>query len=78
MSIFDGNMPYTNLHELNLDWVLKKVKDSNEEIEKLKKMYSDMLSDTILQFLNEHIEEITLQATYIETTKTLRIGVDTE
>lgn len=78
MAIFDGNMPYTNLHELNLDWVMKKVKDSNDTIKELQKMYSDMLSDTILQFLNEHIEEITLQATYVEATKTLKIGVDTE
>lgn len=33
MSIFDGNMPYTNLHELNLDWVMKKVKEVSDNIE---------------------------------------------
>ena len=25
MPIFDGNLPYTNLHELNLDWIVKYV-----------------------------------------------------
>lgn len=33
MSIFDGNMPYTNLHELNLDWVMGKVKVVSENID---------------------------------------------
>ena len=75
MALFD-NFPWTNVHELNLAWIIKKVKDLNDTVEELQKMYSDKLSDTILQFLNEHIEEITLKATYIEETKTLMIGVD--
>lgn len=36
MPIFDGNLPYTNLHELNLDWVtktVKEVKDKTDEID---------------------------------------------
>lgn len=47
MSIFDGNMPYTNLHELNLDWVMKQLKevssktdDIDEQVEKAKE-YSE-------------------------------------
>ena len=27
MPIFDGNLPYTNLHELNNDWIVKTVKE---------------------------------------------------
>lgn len=33
MAIFDGNMPYTNLHELNLDWVIKKVAEVEQKNE---------------------------------------------
>lgn len=36
MPIFDGNLPYTNLHELNLDWItkiVKEVKDKTDEID---------------------------------------------
>lgn len=33
MSIFDGNMPYTNLHELNLDWLIKNVKEVQKKTE---------------------------------------------
>ena len=31
MPIFDGNLPYTNLHELNLDWIVKEVKSVKEK-----------------------------------------------
>lgn len=33
MGLFN-NFPFTNFHELNLDWVLKGVTDANNEIEK--------------------------------------------
>lgn len=33
MSIFDGNMPYTNLHELNNDWIVKTVKEVKDKTE---------------------------------------------
>ena len=33
MSIFDGNMPYSNLHELNNDWIIKTVKEVKEKAE---------------------------------------------
>lgn len=33
MSIFDGNMPYTNLHELNNDWIIKTVKEVKDKAE---------------------------------------------
>lgn len=31
MAIFDGNMPYSNFHELNLDWIITKVHDLTVE-----------------------------------------------
>lgn len=31
MAIFDGNLPYTNFHELNLDWIIQKVHDLTVE-----------------------------------------------
>lgn len=35
MGIFDGNMPYTNLHELNLDWVIKEVKNVKNKTDEI-------------------------------------------
>ena len=47
MPIFDGNLPYTNLHELNLDWItkiVKEVKNKTDEIDEavsLAKQYAE-------------------------------------
>ena len=35
MALFD-NFPYTNFHELNLDWILNKMKDLSQEFQDLK------------------------------------------
>lgn len=42
MAIFDGNMPYTNLHELNLDWVIKKVKELNGNVDEIKEYLENL------------------------------------
>lgn len=34
MPIFDGNLPYTNIHELNLDWLIKTVAQIKDSWEK--------------------------------------------
>lgn len=48
MAIFD-NFPYTNFHELNLDWVLKEVKDTAEQVAlidpKIHQAVADYLDD---------------------------------
>lgn len=33
MSFYDSEFPYTNLHELNLDWIIKKVKDVENSVD---------------------------------------------
>lgn len=73
MAIFDGNIPYTNLHELNLDWVIRKLKEVIKEVENLSDDLNEELEQKILEYLNEHLSEIMLMATYVEETRTLKI-----
>ena len=43
MAIFDGNLPYTNFHELNLDWIVKivlEMKDSLALISSLEEQFN--------------------------------------
>ena len=47
MGLFN-NFPFTNFHELNLDWVLKGVTDANNEIEK---------TNTVLQKVSEGVTD---------------------
>ena len=37
-------MPYTNLHDLNIDWILKIIKDFHEKYENLDETFNDMLA----------------------------------
>ena len=53
MSIFDGNMPYTNLHELNLDWIIKQVKT-------LKVQIGNLNPEEVQEKLDEFQEDITV------------------
>ena len=49
MPIFDGNLPYTNLHELNNDWIVKtvkEVKDKTEDIEENVRITQENASQT--------------------------------
>lgn len=46
MGLFPDNWPYTNLHELNLDWVIKKVREgieaTNQALEAVKEAEKDV------------------------------------
>lgn len=55
MSIFDGNMPYTNLHDLNLDWIVQKIKYWDSNLEKL-----------VTESANEYFESIMANTLYDE------------
>ena len=61
MPIFDGNLPYTNFHELNLDWIISYVKSVKaktdlieesvlraEERSEQAKFYAESIKDIIL------------------------------
>lgn len=41
MPIFDGNLPYTNLHELNLDWIVKFVKETKDKTDLIDEAVED-------------------------------------
>jgi len=73
MAVFE-QFPYTNFHELNLDWIIKQMKDVLGSVEELSAKLDSELEQTILEYLNEHLDEIMLTATYIESTRTLKIG----
>lgn len=69
------NVPYTNLHELNLDWILRKMWELDISFEELKKLVNELdsnlseqikeLQDWINAFDNEYIEEVIQK--YIQT-----------
>lgn len=83
MPIF-RNMPYTNFHELNLDWLLKKVKEVEDKTtnleesvtEQVKKLFDDYVPDLDvekLKTLEADVTENKIKKTYTDL-KAIAIG----
>lgn len=65
MALFD-NFPYANFHEMNLDWIIAKVKELDSE-------FNETLEDSIVQYINEHLADIILAATFDAATHTITL-----
>ena len=63
MPLFE-NWPYSNFHELNLDWILQQVKDLTEKVESLDKQLNEDLDAYIEQYINDHLADLLLSVVY--------------
>lgn len=53
---FTNNFPYTDFHELNLDWVIETVKRITNEFIELKKQNDNVISD--FEILKNNFDEL--------------------
>lgn len=60
--------PYCNFHELNLNWILAKIKGIDER-------FNSQLDAYMQQYINDHLADMLLAASYDEATKTLIMEV---
>ena len=58
MSIFN-EFPYTNIHELNLDWLVKTVKTAVDTVEDFTANWEDKVKDDVNEWLDSHPEATT-------------------
>ena len=56
--------PYTDIHELNLDWILEKVKALDAKLD-------DDIDKYVQEYIDEHFEEWTVNANYDPDTQTI-------
>ena len=71
--MFVNQFPYTNFHELNLDWLLREMKENNIKMEELENIWKGNITDYIKKVINDTIKDILLQATYNSETETIFI-----
>ncbi len=64
MGVFN-NFPYTNIHELNLDWIIKKVKYFDETLESI-----------VAEKAEEYFNRIFINAVYDEATETITLSIE--
>ena len=54
-----NNYPYTDFHELNLDWILQKIQEMNTKVENIPTLIQEMLSDdNIKKWLSEYLDQL--------------------
>lgn len=82
MAVFD-NFPYTNLHEMNLDWLIRssgEVEQLAKETKEVAKSAEDLNNETqeMIDDLNEHIEGIVQEVAvdYLENSSTVQDAID--
>lgn len=67
MGLFE-QFPYTNFHELNLDWLLKNQKTVLQELQNI---------DThITQIVNDYLQNVDFKALYIPETETIVLNFE--
>lgn len=71
--MFVNQFPYTNFHELNLDWLLRKIKENNIKMEEVENIWKGNITDYIKEVINDTIKDILLQATYNSEAETIFI-----
>lgn len=64
MGVFN-NFPYTNIHELNLDWILKKIKEFDETLDSI-----------VAEKAQEYFNQIFINAVYDEATETITLSIE--
>lgn len=68
MGVFE-QFPYTNFHDLNLDWIIKKVKDLDNKV-------NDDLDQIITDRVTELLNSLSFNAIYDAITETITLEVE--
>lgn len=67
--------PYTNFHEINLDWILKKVKDMEKEFEDYKASVNEIIRDNLSQLVFSAMYDKNTRTIYLNASDSSVIGL---
>lgn len=75
MAVFE-NYPYTNLHNLNLDFIIKEVQKSSAKVDELAVFIDQNISELVAQYIQQNIDRYYINAVYDEDTRSLLINLE--
>lgn len=64
-------LPYSNFHQLNLDWILSQIKRMTDWID-------NTASEDIQNIINQKFNDLMLDAAYDEDTETITLALKTK
>lgn len=69
--MFDNLIPYTDLHELNLDWIIKKVKETMQKTDDLETFFYDDVKKSVDKYIADNLAYFLLNVMYDENTEAI-------
>ena len=64
MAIYD-NFPYTNVHEMNYDWIIKTVKKLGIDVKDLADIVNNKIDKYVKEYIENNLSRFLLGAMYI-------------
>lgn len=70
------NFPYSNFHQLNLDWILASMKENTELVNNIAKNVAQIATDAVQDWISNNAANLVLSAFYDSDTETLILKTD--
>ena len=70
--------PYTNFHDINLDWIIKQVQDLTNRVKELYFIINNKIELYVEQYVKENLSKFVIEASYDEANTAIKIELKEE
>lgn len=71
--MFNNLIPYTDIHELNLDWIIKMVKTLDNDVDNLTDIVNNKIDVYVKEYIEENLSQFLLGAMYNEENTSIKL-----
>ena len=70
------NYPYSDMHQLNLDWILQKVQENEQLVNRIAEQVTHIATEAVQDWITNNAANLILTAFYDSDTETLILKTD--